>query len=90
MLIFRRFNDWLSVFIQTVCQYFAVSICHQDMGVTTGRQHLTEDQYLTCKMIFVLHQDLQSGNGKSVEDMTESLSPEDQLKIWKQKLLRIQ
>ena len=39
MLVFRRFNDWLSVFVK-----LSVSICHQYLssgyGVTTGRQHL--------------------------------------------------
>ena len=39
LLVFRRFNDWLTVFVQ-----LPVSICQQYLssgyGVTTGHQHL--------------------------------------------------
>ena len=89
VLVFRRFNDWLSVFVQTVCQYL-LSVFVIRIWCNNWSSAFDEDQYLTWKTVFVLHQDLQSGNGKSVEDMTESFSPEDQLKIWKQKLLQIQ
>ena len=89
LLVFRRFNDWLAVFVQTVCQYL-LSVFVIRIWCNNWSSAFDEDQYLTCKTGFMLHQDLQSGNGKSVEDMTESFSPEDQLKIWKQKLLQIQ
>ena len=62
MLVFRRFNDWLSGFIQTSCQCL-LSVFVIRIWCNNWSSAFDEDQYLTCKTVFVLHQDLQSGNG---------------------------
>ena len=52
MLVFRRFNDWLSGFIQTVCQYL-LSVFVIRIWCNNWSSAFDEDQYLTCKTVFV-------------------------------------